>query len=449
MPINMTDLFTALGKCGVLATNLRSTQAAMSADIEDIRTELNSQVLTQPLTNFDSTKATALATAGDWMRFISPLATSIIISTVYADAPSQAYTLDTACLEIIRQMVDAGDSVKEMTVSSSIVDGSNDGDGKMYVTSTRFDGSSYGWQFNETSVRIACTSDSQTGGQTEGRELFTYIGQPISFTGSFSPWTNDFPLGSGTTASIRAIQPSTGSLMGSDGMFKTYSATTPFGPTGWTVIAGTSGAQFAPEATTTYNGTQCLKLMASGTLFSMKRRPDNTLSPDSQYFLGVRLRASASLTGVLRISVIDDAGVVVTGGDGSPMRIDVNLSTVSTSAFGSHGGWFKTPRSVPGLSIKVEVQTAISGGNLYVDWLTLSEPTILYTGSPLVAIISGVDKFVKDDYFELTTTNNYGGASNLATWLWFWDRILQFQPRASGWYLPTSATPTISDSLLV
>lgn len=451
MALNLTDVFTTLGLVGKLATENRINQTAMSTDIEAIRAQLNSIPLTPPLTAFDQLKATGLLQMGGWIDNYSSLAQSIVMSFVYADKPSAASSFESAVQELIRQMVTASASVQSMTVSASIVDGTNKGDGKFYVTSTRYDGSEYGLLFNESSVRIACTADSQPGGGNTptGREIFTYSGNPVSLTGSFSPWSNDFPLGSGTQTNVTSITPSSGSLLGSDGLFKTYSATTPFGPTGWTVTSGTSGAQFAQETTTTYNGTACLKLLASGTLFAANKAPSSTLAPNAQYFLGVRLKASSALTGVLRFSVTDSAGTVVTGGDGSPMRVDINLNTVSTSAFGAHGGWFKTPILVPsGAKIKMEVQTAISGGNLYVDWLSLSAPTALYAGGPLAVAIAGVANFAQTDYFTLTTTNNYGGASNLATWQWFWDRIFLYLPRTRNLYLPTSNSPTIADSLL-
>ncbi len=452
MALNLTDVFTTLGLIGKMATTNRTNQTAMATKIEAIRTQLNALPLTPPLSAFDQLKATGLLQMGDFMNNFSSLAQSVLVSFVYADNPSAASSFPAAAQELIRQMKAASASVQSMTVAASIVDGSsNKGDGKFYVTSTRYDGSEYGLLFNESSIRIACTADSQPGnGNTpSGREIFTYSGNPVTLTGTFSPWANDYPLGSGTQTNVTSITPSSGSLLGSDGLFKTYSATTPFGPTGWTVLVGTSGAQFAQETTTTYNGTACLKLLASGTLFAAKKSPSTTLSPNAQYFLGVRLKASASLTGTLRFSVIDSAGTVVTGGDGSPMRVDVDLSTVSTSTFGAHGGWLKTPILVPtGAQIKMEVQTAISGGNLFVDWLSLSAPTSLYAGGPLAVAIAGVSNFAQTDYFTLTTTNNYGGASNLATWQWFWDRIFLFFPRTNNLYLPTSNSPTISDTLL-
>ena len=93
--------------------------------------------------------------------------------------------------------------------------------------------------------------------------------------------------------------------------------------------------------------------------------------------------------------------------------------------------------------------TAISGGNLNVDRMTLFELTELYAGGPRVAVVSGANKFVVNDLFFLTTTNDFAGSTNLATWQWAWERLFTPTPRSLGLYLPsTTGTPTISDTLI-
>lgn len=445
-------LFTRLGRIAKIADVLRTNQSALETNLEAIRTAcLAGAGITEPLSNFDRLIQASIAQAQGYMPNLQTLAQAILIKMVYDDNPAQASSLVNALREVIRQMQAASQTVKRCTPTLTLTaDSNNAGDGVMYGTVHQWDGTLLEWIYPESAIQIRCTTDSQTGGATEGRETFSYVGEPFSVIGLNSVWNYDYPLGSGRQTRLIAVSPTSGSYLRADGDFDNFVTTGAQGPEGWTVITGTNPTNFTRDTTTFYSGTASLRLNAGSTLQAFSYKPATALPPTSVLGLNVRLRASAALTGNLRISITNPAGTTLTGGDGNPMQIDIALSTVSTSSWGSHGGYFYSPRSVPsGALVRVEVTTAISGGNLNVDRMTLFELTELYAGGPRVAVVSGANKFVVNDLFFLTTTNDFASSTNLATWQWAWERLFTPTPRSLGLYLPsTTGTPTISDTLI-
>ena len=64
-----------------------------------------------------------------------------------------------------------------------------------------------------------------------------------------------------------------------------------------------------------------------------------------------------------------------------------------------------------------------------------------------MAVFSGNVNFIENDGWDMTTTNDFGGSSNLATFQWLFDRL--FNMRSLGLLLPsTASSPTVADSLI-
>jgi hypothetical protein len=106
------------------------------------------------------------------------------------------------------------------------------------------------------------------------------------------------------------------------------------------------------------------------------------------------------------------------------------------------------PRVLPAtVRLRVRVSTAISSGtNIFIDRLAMGTISALYTGGPGAAIFSGNVPFIQGDGWNVTTTNDRGGSSNMGTFQALFDRL--FNMRALGLLLPSSGLPTIADTLI-
>jgi hypothetical protein len=103
----------------------------------------------------------------------------------------------------------------------------------------------------------------------------------------------------------------------------------------------------------------------------------------------------------------------------------------------------------------MRLTTGLVGAHLFFDQATMGVMTLLYTGGPSVMIADGAVHFLAGngypvssgppDSFQLTTTNDRGGASNLATWQTMLYRLLTV---GADVLFPSSASPTISDGLI-
>ena len=450
--IGAGGLFTRLGKVAKLAYILRQNQTTLSTNIEAIRTACEAGTpITTPLSGFDSRKQTAIRNNQSYMNTLVPIAISIVEQMVFDDVPSQAKTNKSALKEVVRQMEASGDTVKRFVTTTVATPGSgNFGDGKIYIESKDYRGIDLQFVFPETDVSVSCVQDSQSGNTAFGNEGFLYNGNPFSnITNTRSPWDYLYLFGSGSQQRFSATDPNT-SLYAS-ATLSDYSSVTPFGPTGWIVSTGTSGVDFDDDSAVQYGGLNTLKFIGGGASAVFLRSPKSVFRPKNSAAFNVYLKASAALTGEFRCWITDSSGTTLTGGDGQPMVVSVDASTVGTAGFLPYGGIFRFPQFIPtGSQVRFGVTTPITGGNLNASRLCLSNMTQLYSGGPFACIFSGFSQFVVGDTFTLDSTNDYAGASDLGSWQIMWERL--FTPLVRGdidLVLPsTIGTPTINDSLI-
>lgn len=174
------------------------------------------------------------------------------------------------------------------------------------------------------------------------------------------------------------------------------------------------------------------------------------LQPSTAY--GISLWAcadSAPAAGVLAIDLVDGVGgTVLADAQG------VNNSLI-IAATGLTTGWkhlrdlqasecvFRTPAVLPTVVyLRIRISTAItSGRKVFVDSVALAPAVELYTGGPLVAAFAGSTPFAAGDTWSIATTNDRAGL--VREWC---ER--NFGLATLGLALPTSASPTIPDSVV-
>jgi hypothetical protein len=379
-----------------------------------------------------------------------------ILNKMVNDDTSLPNKNDTAASirELISQMNTASATVKRATTSISQSAGSaNNGNGSIVITVTGPDGLTKRNVFAET-ARLICTSDSQTGGSTLGRESFVYYGDPAR-----ADFDNLWPAGSGAVATIPSIDSleSAGGNLLTNSSFETL-ASDAKNWTGWAIDVGVYNTDLTTEATVVYRGVKSLKIVGGATLTAIHQDFNNStagtpaaLKPLTEYAIIARHKVDVvPAAGVLTIDLTDqDATPNVTADAQAVSNTKAITLSGLTTAWSSTTTTFRTPAAIPtsGFRLRVRITTGLSSGsNLYVDDLAMAEMTMPYPGGPLVAIFAGSNKWLINDVFTLTVANNRGGAAYGASFQAAFDRY--FGMRVLNLQLPDASSPTIADTLI-
>jgi hypothetical protein len=301
--------------------------------------------------------------------------------------------------------------------------------------------------FAET-MELAVTNDSGLGA-TSGREPYQVRGE-VAASGVTS-W--DYPLGSGasTTASILdpAIDNSDNMLTNAGGGWTFTTANTPdnwviaVGTVGTTVLDGTAGTGYLAGTT------KALKITGNGSQLTSLRQTFNSTTGTkatvkAQDVLAVNCRIKISATaaaGVLNISLVDGSGVVINDDAGTANTITRDLTTLTTT-YVDFGGWFRLPNQLPStVKVQVYLTTALENAkSVYIDDLIIARGKELYTRGPRIVAIRGLTPVVVDDQIDLVVANDMAGQFQIWADRWF-------DMRGLGIQLPSSGSPTISESL--
>jgi hypothetical protein len=452
------NLFNRLGRFGKLADKGATFQADLLTYFNQLLAQYDSSVST-PLPEAVASVATHRDTAREgavaaYMELVRGAAADTVIRMVRADKPAAAASLASALAEVYQQMVAAGASVKKCTVAASAAAaGANSGDGVVVAHAKRGDGLDQELMIPE-SAYIRCVADSQTAGQTAGREFFQYVGE----VASRSVWSPDYPYGSGQQTGLVAIDAGEdGTATGGGNVLVNGDFEDPFTsgvPSKWVLEVGTGGVD-VQQGATVYAGSKSLQFTGGATNTAIYQPfMDATLGtpyvpqPSSSYSVCFRARTSGvPAAGVLTVELVNGSGTVINDDQGAANSFTVNLVALGTT-FAAQTGKFRLPKSVPAaVRLRLRLSTALSAGtNLFVDHLAAGRPAAAYAGGPGLTVFSGGTKFVAGDYFTLTTTNDFGGAANLGTFQWLADRLLG--TRNLGILLPSNAAPTIADTLI-
>lgn len=177
-----------------------------------------------------------------------------------------------------------------------------------------------------------------------------------------------------------------------------------------------------------------------------------TLTPQTIYAINAWMICDViPAAGELRVSLVDGvAGTVINDDQGTANQIVLNATSLTTSWQSIHDiaasdAMFRTPSVLPDLIyLRLEISTAISlGTSVFVDEMVMAAISPLYAQGPCVALFDGPTAFAKNDQFDVTVTNDYGGAIQRA-----FEKF--FGMRALGLQLPsnTVGTETIPDTVI-
>ncbi len=395
---------------------------------------------------------TLIAASSGVMAVAADTAVAISQQTVLADQPSQSVEFLPVMQEIIRQMKAQGLTVlaNAVTSSQSTLSGSL-GSGVLVLTTLRGDGLAQENTVPET-LRLVCTADSYTGGQTAGQETFGLTGSPATA----GIWDYNWPTGSGASIQVSAVSADqdatvTGNLL-TNSNFELWTTALPSDTLDdWILEAGTYGTDVV-KSSTAMTGSFSVRFLPTGVNVELYQEFNSAsvVAPEAlaSYAANVWLAKPSGVisAGVLVVELVDDTGTVTQNAQGANNSFSVTLSTLG-STFAAYNGVFRlnaTPPSV--VRLRFRLSTGLAGASFYMDDACLAAMNGMYAGGPGFVIFSGATPFAGGDGWNITDTNDYGGSSDLATFQTGFNRLLNMA--GNGLLLPSSGSPNILNTLI-
>lgn len=157
---------------------------------------------------------------------LQAIAQQYLQRVVAIDRPMAVAGLAAAINELIRQMVDNSETVRESVISAVATPSLTYGDGVLAITTRRADGQKNGLMFAET-IEVTTTGSNQL--LASGEALIQSLDV-------------DWPGGSGVTTGLQLATSASSELTNSG--FDSIDSATNF-PDGWIPVSGTPGTQFA------------------------------------------------------------------------------------------------------------------------------------------------------------------------------------------------------------
>ena len=374
---------------------------------------------------------------------ITPLASGTVGRMVYEDRPDISQNqLNTCLVELIRQMKANSQSVFKSVVTLSIQAGlnTNQGNGTIVASTLGGDGLTLENLFQET-LWITCTSS----GTNPGNEPFSVRGNVSENNALASDW----PLGSGASGTIRAIDASknfaAGTIIG-NGDFEQWTVNT---PAVWTISPPSAASLITKGTNQPFSGSSYIVIAGDGTTQVLLLQPVKVLA-DTTY--AVNFWAKVDVTpaaGQLSFHFKDGIGQDILDDQGNNPLVTANLTTMTPLVWTNFNGVLRTSANLPPSGVNLCMQLRVpmsSGSNLMVDRAGVGMAAPAYPGGPEVAVFSGPIPFLTGDGWRLVTTNARGGSGSVKTFQTLFDRL--FNMRSLGLLLPSSGSPTISDGLI-
>lgn len=439
-------LFTRLGSVIYTADIARTHQSAVLSALRNARSDYSNTDIPYA-TSIVAGEENITRAAGTSFPSLAETVRSTIIEMVNDDVPLANKTLQDALIELKSQMSAASINGVEPSVSTTYGSG-NVGNGEI-VLSVKDRFNDFFQYLRAEDIHLICTTDSQEGAVTSGRELFRLSGEAAVRDTASTKW----PGGSGAAKTLRVCDPSEGpgstpgrSIL-TNGGFNSFSGHI---PNNWTLDVGSSST-VNEENTVVFRGGASLKIEGDGSTldalsqaFGTSGATTGKLKPETRYSLSAVVRVNSTVAaGVLRLSVKDGSNTILDSGGAA---VSSTLSGLTDDTWTRIKAEFVTPKNIPSnTKIVLELTTAITNTGLcYVDDVCLAEMETLTPQGLYGLLLPGSTPFVRDDSITVAVTANLYGAK-LQYWL---ERLISISE--TGVVLPfsTSGTETIGDAVI-
>jgi len=270
-------------------------------------------------------------------------------------------------------------------------------------------------------LSFTCTADEDSSGAPSGQEIFRVEGTPGPVSGRWD-WRSE---GSGASVDVYTNN-AWDILFNRD--FEVWSPANV--PASWTVESGTPGVQILQETTLSqvHRGTSSLKF--AGPAEIRQQIGVGAMEPRRMYCLSACIRGDAAADGDLVAGFVSDSGGYVANPSEQLYISSVTLN-VTSAAFVQYHVFFLAPASIPS-DLEFQIYYDGSAGTPRIDSLAFGPVT--YINGIGVAILAGSSQFLRNDRISVAVTNTEGV-------------FQRFFRRAYGIQLPSSGSPTISDTL--
>ncbi len=363
--------------------------------------------------------------------------------TILKELGMNSADIDQIVNELIAEMDANNKTVEESNFSlGSVSEGSsNEGGGKILVTDI-LDGATSPGSFNgvrmpanlkykgktselggNETFRFKVTADSYQDGLNEGSEEISWQGCPRA-----EPHGLD-DGGSGYVGTIQPLHASTEEFL-ANADFEVFTTNS---PDNWDVVNGTVGTDILQENTVIAQGESALKFSGGGSAIEIKQdiSADSVIA-NKMYCVSVKLRRSdVPMPSMSNVTVQFEGTGYSAGGTEQVSQTFGSLNTVGFEVFSF---FVVMPSIIPDdFALVLKWDGGPSSGELvYFDDLSMGP--VNYGGGIGVVAVRDSGTFVRGDRFEVSTTTTEGVFQE------FFRRVL-------GAQLPSSASPTISDSL--
>jgi hypothetical protein len=394
-----------------------------------------------PNSNSDGLAVDGLLSARDSYRgvhgsYLNSLATALKNTIVYQVdrqvGPISSRTLSTALTELKAAMVTDIQTIQRPTTTATVTaGGTNVGNGVVKASLTNAFGDPLDLTLAET------TKFTVAVGGTAYAESMTFTGQPAVAASDYR-----WPQGSGCSGSINFTDATTAGLL-TDGSFESWSLTV---PTYWTTTVGAATVDKS-TSNTVGRGTYTMKWTSDGsTLTTVRQQLSSSVTANSVLCLNLwAMMSSADASGVIRFRLTNSAGTTLTDDAGTSLSYTRNTNGQIGTSLTNISTFFSLPRYLPttgGVWLEIGVTTAYANAKiLYLDHLSLVAATQTYPGGPYVAAFSKDTAAAARDTYSLVTTNSLDHRSFVRSL----DRWCDM--RSAALYLPTSGSPSITDSI--
>ena len=469
--VPLTGTGSVFARMGAFGTTLDDINTSRGTTIPTDVTAINAQFLSADqsvINNLYSYLSSYQNSAGNFNPNIRTMANGTVIAMVTDVQPQPQPTLQSALVFIIAQMVTASQTIKANGVSALVTSGgSNVGNPVVAMSLYDVNGKLLEYSYAET-IFGSCTNDSLSFASLAGSEPVLFQGQPAVGDMTSQAW----PAGSGCTLATTAVNPlvSGGLNWTVNGSMESFLAGT---PTGWHVVTGTPDGTLGQStaANTFYDGASSLVFTGitggENTELQQQFRTSlatgdmtQTLYPLTQFAVNFWLQPAvglpygmggygdggygvvtlgSSITGTLRVALVNGSGTVINDAAGTPNSLSINLAGLG-SGWTSETAFFRLPANLPSaVYLDFKLTTPLADGNtLYVDRIGLARMPQAYAGGPFVSVFSGSTNMAKGDSFQLIVNNTYAGKFQKLFW-----RL--FAMPSLGLILPSAASPTIAD----
>lgn len=454
------NLYNWLGKAGVVIKQMDAFQANQNTSLVDPSAGLSVQLVAQPdiqsiITSSYIGQLNSIGSVGGLMQNVSAqmLNRMVFLDTPQPNQGPQTLNVLASLQELIRQMKAAGASVLAMTITPTVNAFVGRGNGVITMSTKRpLDGLVLENSFTET-VTYICTQDSYQGRATQGNEVFSVNGEAQQG----NVFAYNWPEGSGAQTFLNAINGNASNAQGnylSNSNFANWSNGV---PNGFTLNIGTPGININQEMSVLYDGTSALRITgdAGGTKTQLSQPFGTTaspLSPLTQYSFNIFARRDGTVPGAgqMFVELVDQNGVQVLDANGVANVTTINL-TALTTVYGAFNVSFRTPLIMPQQmfwQLRMNPSSVLTNGrSVYFAKASMGQMIQLATGCPFIALHAGSIPFIQGDYSHCQIANSRGAGGVLDTFQTLLYRL--FPLIASNELLiPSSATPTISDSLI-